>query len=157
MPTYTQSKIMLCPFEDKRLFVGCYKFLTLRSLCTGVLSNLNVGEEVFELLFLFLIWVIIRKKYSFFSLNYEWGGECNKYVPKHNHTFYWHPPSMMQLKVSHYYGDVILHFTKSGGMNKQDRYLPMRESEFVALLSMVDEINNKENEKNSQKRETAFR
>ena len=46
---------------------------------------------------------------------------------------------MMQLRVSHYYGDVILHFTKSGGMNKQDRYLPM--SEFVALLSMVDEIN----------------
>ena len=26
-------------------------------------------------------------------------------------------------------------------MNKPDRYLPMRESEFVALLSMVDEIN----------------
>ena len=26
-------------------------------------------------------------------------------------------------------------------MNKQDGYLPMRESEFVALLSMVDEIN----------------
>ena len=25
-------------------------------------------------------------------------------------------------------------------MNKPDRYLPMRESEFVALLSMVDEI-----------------
>ena len=55
-------------------------------------------------------------------------------------------------------------------MNKQDRYLPMRESEFVALLSMVDEINkqikktnkiakkaDKENEENSQKRETAFR
>ena len=56
-------------------------------------------------------------------------------------TFYWHPPSMMQLRVSHYYGDVILHFTKSRGMNKQDRYLPVRESEFVALLSMVDEIN----------------
>ena len=48
---------------------------------------------------------------------------------------------MMQLMVSHYYGDVILHFTKSGGMNKPDRYLPMREAEFVALLSMVDEIN----------------
>ena len=48
---------------------------------------------------------------------------------------------MMQLRVSHYYSDVILHFRKSGGMNKQDRYLPMRESEFVALLSMVDEIN----------------
>ena len=48
---------------------------------------------------------------------------------------------MMQLSVSHYYSDGILHFTKSGGMNKQDRYLPMRESEFVALLSMVDEIN----------------
>ena len=48
---------------------------------------------------------------------------------------------MMQLRVSHYYGDVILHFTKSRGMNKPDRYLPMRESEFVALLSMVDEIN----------------
>ena len=48
---------------------------------------------------------------------------------------------MMQLRVSHYYGDVILYFTKSRGMNKQDRYLPMRESEFVALLSMVDEIN----------------
>ena len=47
----------------------------------------------------------------------------------------------MQLRVSHYYGDVILHFTKSGGINKPDRYLPMRESEFVALLSMVDEIN----------------
>ena len=47
----------------------------------------------------------------------------------------------MQLRVSHYYGDVILHFTKSGGMNKPDRYLPMREAEFVALLSMVDEIN----------------
>ena len=26
-------------------------------------------------------------------------------------------------------------------MNKPDRYLPMREAEFVALLSMVDEIN----------------
>ena len=51
------------------------------------------------------------------------------------------PPSMMQLRVSHYYGDVISHFTKSRGMNKPDRYLPMRESEFVALLSMVDEIN----------------
>ena len=42
---------------------------------------------------------------------------------------------------SHYFSDVILHFTKSRGMNKQDRYLSMRESEFVALLSMVDEIN----------------
>ena len=48
---------------------------------------------------------------------------------------------MMQLRISHYYGDVILHFTKSAGMNKPDRYLPMREGEFVALLSMVDEIN----------------
>ena len=48
---------------------------------------------------------------------------------------------MMQLRVSHNYSDVILHFTKSRGMNKPDRYLPMRESEFVALLSMVDEIN----------------
>ena len=48
---------------------------------------------------------------------------------------------MMQLRVSHYYGDVILHFTKSVGMNKPDRYLPIREGEFVALLSMVDEIN----------------
>ena len=64
----------------------------------------------------------------------------------------------MQLRVSHYYGDVILHFTKSRGMNKQDNYLPMRESEFVALLSMVDEINKeiKKAKKNSQKRETAF-
>ena len=96
-----------------------------------------------------------KKKYSFFSSNYEQGG--NKYVPKHNHTFYWHPPSMMQLRVSHYYGDVILHFTKSGGMNKQDRYLPMRESEFVALLSMVNEINKQiKKQKNSQKGETAF-
>ena len=80
-----------------------------------------------------------KKKYSFFSSNYEQGG--NKYAPKCNYTFYWHPSSMMQLRVSHYYGDVILHFTKSGGMNKQDRYLAMRESEFVALLSIVDEIN----------------
>ena len=48
---------------------------------------------------------------------------------------------MMQLRVSHYYGDVILHFTKSTVMNKPDRYLPMREGEFVALLSMADEIN----------------
>ena len=48
---------------------------------------------------------------------------------------------MMHLRVSHCYGDVILHFTKSRGKNKPDRYLPMRESEFVALLSMVDEIN----------------
>ena len=47
----------------------------------------------------------------------------------------------MQLRVIHYYGDVILHFTKSSGMNKPDRYLPMREGEFVALLSMADEIN----------------
>ena len=47
----------------------------------------------------------------------------------------------MQLRVSHYYVNVILHFTKSGGINKPDRYLPMRESEFVALLSMVEEIN----------------
>ena len=43
-------------------------------------------------------------------------------------------------------------------MNKQDRYLPMRESEFVALLGMVDEINKhiKKTKKNSQKRETTF-
>ena len=47
---------------------------------------------------------------------------------------------MMELRVSHYYGDVILHFTKNGGMNKPDKYLLMRESELVALLSMVDEI-----------------
>ena len=80
-----------------------------------------------------------KKKYSFFSSNYEQGG--NKYVPKCSHTFYWHPPSTMQLKVSHYYGGVILHSTKSRGMNKLDRYLPVRESEFVALLSMVDKEN----------------
>ena len=80
-----------------------------------------------------------KKKYSFFSSNYEQRG--NNYAPKHNHTFYFQPPSMMQLRVSHYFGDVILHFTKSRGMNKQDRYLPVRESEFVALLSKVDEIN----------------
>ena len=90
--------------------------------------------------YLFLIWVIIRKDISSFPRTMNRGG-VNKYVPKCNHTFYWHPPSMMQLRVSHYYGDVILHFTKSRGMNKPDRYLPMRESEFVALLSMVDEIN----------------
>ena len=78
-----------------------------------------------------------KKKYSFFSSNYEQGG--NKYIPKCSYTFYFQPPSTMQLKVSHYFGDVMLHFTKSGGMNKQDRYLPMRGSEYIALLSMVDE------------------
>ena len=78
-----------------------------------------------------------KKKYSFFSYE-QWG---NNYAPKCNYTFYFQPPSTMQLRVSHYFGDVILHFTKSGGMNKQDRYLPMRESEFVALLSKVYEIN----------------
>ena len=83
--------------------------------------------------YLFLIWVIIRKNVSSFPQTMN-GGGGNKYVPKCNHTFYWHPPSMMQLRV-------ILHFTKSRGMNKQDRYLPMTESEFVALSSMVDEIN----------------
>ena len=95
--------------------------------------------EVCELLLFVFDMGCDKKKYSFFSSNYEQGG--NKYIPKRNHTFYWHPPSMMQLRVSHYYSDVILHFTKSGGMNKPDRYLPMREAEFVALLSMVDEIN----------------
>ena len=95
--------------------------------------------EVCELLLFVFDMGYDKKKYSFFSSNYEQGG--NKYFPKCNHTFFWHPPSMMQLRVSHYYGDVILHFTKSGGMNKPDRYLPMREAEFVALLSMVDEIN----------------
>ena len=80
-----------------------------------------------------------KKKYSSFSLNYEQGG--NKYVPKCNYTFYFQPPSTMQLRVSHYFGDEMLHFTKSGGMNKQERYLPMRESEYIALLSVVDEIN----------------
>ena len=95
--------------------------------------------EVCELLLFVFDMGYNKKKYSFFSLNYEQGG--NNYVPKCNYTFYWQPPSTMQLRVSHYYGDVILHFTKSGGMNKPDRYLAMRESEFVALLSMVDEIN----------------
>ena len=95
--------------------------------------------EVCELLLFVFDMGYNKKKYSFSSLNYEQGG--NKYVPKCNHTFYYHQPSMMQLRVSYYYSDVILHFTKSGGMNKPDRYLPMRESEFVALLSMVDEIN----------------
>ena len=98
-----------------------------------------IASEVFELLLFVFDMGYNKKTYSYFSSNYEqWG---NKYVPKCNHTFYWHPPSMMQFRVSHYYSDVILHFTKSGGMNRQDRYLPMRESEFVALLSMVDEIN----------------
>ena len=95
--------------------------------------------EVFELLLFVFDMGYNKKKYSFFSSNYEQGG--NKYVPKHNHTFYWHPPSTIQLRISHYYSDAILHFTKSRGMNKPDRYLPMRESEFVAPLSMVDEIN----------------
>ena len=90
--------------------------------------------EVCELLLFVFDMGYDKKKYS-----YEQGG--SKYIPKCNYTFYWHPPSMMQLRVSHYYGDVILHFTKSAGMNKPDRYLPMREGEFVALLSMVDEIN----------------
>ena len=89
--------------------------------------------------YLFLIWVVIRKNIPSFPQTMNRGD--NKYVPKHNHTFYWHPPSTMQLRISHYYGDVILHFTKNGCMNKPDRDLPMRESEFVALLSMVDEIN----------------
>ena len=95
--------------------------------------------EVFELLSFVFDMGYNKKKSSFFSSNYEQGG--NKYVPKCNHTFYWHPPSTMQLRVSHYYSDVILHFTKSRGMNKQHRYLPIRESEFVAILSMGDEIN----------------
>ena len=109
--------------------------------------------EVCELLLFVFDMGYDKKKYSFFSSNYEQGG--NKYVPKHNHTFFWHPPSMMQLRVSHYYGDVILHFTKSGGMNKPDRYLPMREAEFIALLSMVDEINKqiKKTKKIAQKRD----
>ena len=81
--------------------------------------------EVFELILFVFDMGYNKKKYSFFSSNYGQGG--NKYVPKCNHTFYWHPPSTMQLRVSHYYGDVILHFTKSRGMNKPDRYLPMRE------------------------------
>ena len=112
--------------------------------------------EVCELLLFVFEMGYDKKKYSFFSSNYEQGG--NKYFPKRNHTFFWHPPSTMQLRVSHYYGDVILHFTKSGGMNKPDRYLPMREGEFVALLSMVDEINKqiKKTQENSQKRETEF-
>ena len=95
--------------------------------------------EVCELLLFVFDMAYDKKKYSFFSSNYE--QRDSKYVPKCNYTFYWHPPSMMQLRVSHYYGDVILHFTKSSGMNKPDRYLPMREGEFVALLSMADEIN----------------
>ena len=36
------------------------------------------------------------------------GGGGNKYAPKCNYTFYWHPPSMMQLRISHYFGDVIV-------------------------------------------------
>ena len=97
-----------------------------------------------------------RIKYSLFSSNYEQGG--NKYISKCNYIFHFQPPSTMQLRVSHYFGDVMLHFTKSRGMNKQDRYLPMRESGYIALLSMVDEINKqiKKTKKNSQKRETTF-
>ena len=97
-----------------------------------------------------------KKKYSFFSSNYEQGG--NKYIPKCNYTFYFQTPSTMQLRVNHYFGDVMLHFTKSRGMNKQDRYMPMRDSEYIGLLSMVDEINKqiKKMKKNSQKRETTF-
>ena len=95
--------------------------------------------EVCELLLFVFDMGYNKKKYSFFSSNYEQRG--NNYVPKCNDTFYWYPPHMMQLMVSHYYGDVILHFTKGGGMNKPDRYLPMREKEFVTPLSMVDEIN----------------
>ena len=102
--------------------------------------------KVFELLFFLFDMGYDKKKYSFFSSNYEQGG--NKYVPKCN---YFQPPSMMQLRINHYFSDVILHFTKNGGMNKQDRYLPMRESEFVALLSKVNEIN-KQIKKTKQKK-----
>ena len=89
--------------------------------------------------YLFLIWLMIRKNIPSFLQTMNRG--IVNTSQKRNYTFYWHPPSTMQLRVSHYYGDVILHFTKSSGMNKPDRYLPMREGEFVALLSMADEIN----------------
>ena len=48
-------------------------------------------------------------------------------------------------RVSHYYGDIILHFSKSGGVNRQQRYLPMRESEFCSFLNMAKEIKNQMN------------
>ena len=89
--------------------------------------------------YLFLIWVMVRKNIPSFPRTMNRGviNTSQNATTLSIGT----PPSTMQLRVSHYYGDVILHFTKSGGMNKPDRYLPMREGEFVALLSMVDEIN----------------
>ena len=89
--------------------------------------------------YLFLIWVMIRKNIPSFPRTMN-SGVINTSQNATTLSFGIHL-AQMQLRVSHYYGDVILHFTKSGGMNKPDRYLPMREAEFVALLGMVDEIN----------------
>ena len=82
-----------------------------------------------------------KKKYSFFAKNYEQGND--KYTPKYSYTFYFAALSTLQCSVSHYYGDVILHFSKSSGVNKQQRYLPMRESEYRGLLNMAKEIENR--------------
>ena len=107
--------------------------------------------------YLFLKWVLIRKNIPSFLQTMN--REVVKYFPKMEpHFLFGIHLARWQLRVSHYYGDVILHFTKSGGMNKPDRYLPMREGEFVALLSMVDEINKqiKKTIKIAKKRETSF-
>ena len=94
--------------------------------------------EVCELLLFVFDMGYNKKKYSFFSSNYE-QGVINMSQDATTLSIGTH---LARCSLGcHYYGDVILHFTKSTGMNKPDRYLPMREGEFVALLSMVDEIN----------------
>lgn len=52
----------------------------------------------------------------------------------YSHSFYLSPPSVMQVRVSHYGPDVVLHFA-----NKQ-YYLQVKENEFYDLFSKYNDI-----------------
>lgn len=75
-----------------------------------------------------------KRKYSYLSFEDDDRGGYYSKTPKYSHKFLWKHPSTLQMRVSHYGRNIMLHFTKG------QKYLPVRESEFYDLLNMTDDI-----------------
>ena len=61
-------------------------------------------------------------------------GDSGSNKPVFNSTLYFSPPSTMQIRVSNYGRDVMLHCTKGG------RYMPVRENEYYDLHASHSQI-----------------
>ena len=78
-----------------------------------------------------------KRRVPFLTLDPKGDAFDSSSKSKFNFSFYLDHPSKMEIRVSHYGKDPILHFTKG------DRYLPMRETEFHDIIAMAEEISKK--------------